>query len=92
MNQTTNVIGYYPMDNFRPTKRFHDLTGKRFGRLTVLELVDIDVYRNFYWLCQCDCGNYTRVQGGRLTHNLTRSCGCLVADTNRMLRCKKKES
>lgn len=33
-----------------------DLTGKRFGMLTVIELAYTKDRKN-YWLCRCDCGN-----------------------------------
>lgn len=52
-----------------------DLTGKRFGRLTVIGRVESPstVVR---WLCQCDCGNQTTVYGGNLRRGYTQSCGC----------------
>ena len=57
-----------------------DLTGQRFGRLTVLRR---DGYGNAWqtmWLCQCDCGNVSRVDRGNLVRGRTRSCGCLKHD------------
>ena len=52
-----------------------DLTGKRFGRLTVLRQ---NGKRNnrIAWLCKCDCGNYTTVQGTLLNKGKIISCGC----------------
>ena len=51
-----------------------DLTGQRFGRLTVLER---DYSKSgTHWLCRCDCGNETVVQSRNLLHNRTYSCGC----------------
>ena len=50
-----------------------DLTGKRFGRLTVLERIDDTLnYR-----CECDCGNEKIVSGELLRSGRTKSCGCL---------------
>lgn len=58
-----------------------DLTGKKFGRLTVIEQAEDHVFLNgkkaAQWLCKCDCGNYITVLGNNLTRNHTRSCGCL---------------
>ena len=57
-----------------------DLTGQRFGRLTVIER---DGWSNAWqtmWLCQFDCGNITRVERGNLVRGNTRSCGCLKHD------------
>lgn len=53
-----------------------DLTGKRFGRLTVVQYDHDDIHRNSYWLCECDCGNRTIVTRGGLTSGNTTSCGC----------------
>lgn len=55
-----------------------DLTGQRFGKLTVLQ----ECYRkkNVYWLCQCDCGSQTTVMGVSLRNGHTTSCGCARFD------------
>ena len=34
-----------------------DLTGKRFGKLTVLEPTDQRVRDAVVWRCRCECGN-----------------------------------
>jgi hypothetical protein len=53
-----------------------DLTGKKFGRLTVIGLAETST-RKTYWICQCDCGNLKRVRSDSLQAGLIRSCGCL---------------
>ncbi len=53
----------------------HDLTGQRFGRLTVLEFVPNDKPSS-YWKCKCDCGNTSIVWCGNLKNGTTKSCGC----------------
>ena len=55
--------------------RAPDLTGQRFGRLTVLER---DWTRKVaaYWLCDCDCGTKTSVAGDALRSGRSQSCGC----------------
>lgn len=54
------------------------LAGKRFGRLTVLrEAAEPSKNGNVRWICRCDCGNYTEVDGYNLRQGVTRSCGCL---------------
>lgn len=59
-------------------KNFKDLTGKRFGRLEVLELTDkTDNNYGKYYLCKCDCGNTKIIRGTQLTIGKTKSCGCL---------------
>ncbi len=52
-----------------------DLTGQRFGKLTVLEFVPNDKQHS-YWKCKCDCGNITIVQSNSLKKSRTISCGC----------------
>lgn len=56
--------------------RFIDLTGKRFGRLTVLERAENRGKRTM-WRCVCDCGNIAIVSGGNLSNGTTNSCGCI---------------
>ena len=53
-----------------------DLTGQRFGRLTAIEKVGKQG-GHIMWLCQCECGNTTIVQGTVLKNGRTKSCGCL---------------
>lgn len=64
------------------TKRL-DVTGQRFGSLTVLAVSGKDVHGNFMWLCQCDCGNKRVVGGYRLRSGHTKSCGCLQPEAAR---------
>lgn len=66
-------------------KPYKDLTGQRFGRLVVLSVVDSEAGANIptKWLCQCDCGNLTQVQGCNLKGEVTKSCGCLKRELSR---------
>lgn len=59
-----------------------DLTGLKFGRLTVLKRVPSKT-RNARWLCKCDCGGETTVLGTTLRRGETKSCGCLKREMNR---------
>lgn len=59
-----------------------DLTGQRFGRLTVVERAGNYVSPNkkqahSLWLCACDCGNTVIVRASQLKSRGTQSCGCL---------------
>lgn len=56
---------------------FIDLTGRRFGRLTVLDRAPIKDRRGVYWHCRCDCGIEKSVRSYSLIRGETRSCGCL---------------
>jgi hypothetical protein len=59
-----------------------DLTGKRFGKLTVINRTEnyINTFSGrvrVMWLCKCDCGKETIVASGELKRGDTKSCGCL---------------
>lgn len=49
-----------------------DLTGKQFGRLTVVEYSK----EKRLWLCKCICNNYIYTRSYSLTSGHTKSCGC----------------
>lgn len=53
-----------------------DLTGRRFGRLTVIEYV-YTKKRKPYYKVKCDCGKTKIVCGNSMVRGLTQSCGCL---------------
>lgn len=55
-----------------------NLTGKSFGRLKVIELKEIKGKGHFYYLCQCQCGNFRTIDGHSLIKGKTKSCGCLT--------------
>jgi hypothetical protein len=55
--------------------RFIDLTGQKFGFLTVLNRHGYSGKENT-WLCKCDCGNLAIVIGRDLRSGNTKSCGC----------------
>ena len=58
-----------------------DMTGQRFGKLTVLEMVTPDGNQpGAHWRCLCDCGNETVVQGVNLRRGHHQSCGCARKD------------
>lgn len=61
-------------------RKFEDLSGKRFGRLTVLHRVETPPGRQVYFLCRCDCGTEKAVQAPKLKSGNTRSCGCYNSD------------
>ena len=67
--------------------RLLDLTGQRFGKLTVIEFAGHAPNRKTLWKCKCDCGNETLVKTNALRSGATKSCGCLVpvasGDTHR---------
>lgn len=52
-----------------------DLTGRRFGILTVIRR-DENKNNRTRWLCRCDCGNQCIVMAQHLKFGHTKSCGC----------------
>lgn len=54
--------------------RGEDLVGQKFGKLTVISLVNISPRK---YLCKCDCGGQAIVQPGNLKDGHTQSCGCV---------------
>ena len=70
-----------------------DLTGMKFGRLTVIKRVEDHVMpsgeKRSRWLCKCDCGYEITIIGKALTKkNGTKSCGCFAREN--MSKVKKK--
>lgn len=55
-----------------------DLTGQRFGKLTVQALTDKRQGNSIVWSCICDCGNYKEAASTKLRRGDTKSCGCLL--------------
>ncbi|MBT1509428.1 hypothetical protein KIP88_02840 [Bradyrhizobium sp. SRL28] len=60
-------------------KNFIDLTGQRFGKLTVVKCGEKQGVQ-WRWHCACDCGNETVVVGNALKTGNTKSCGCLIGN------------
>lgn len=59
------------------------LTGKRFGRLTVIRQSGRDSHGSSTWVCKCDCGNECEVKGYKLKNGVTKSCGCFRKELGR---------
>lgn len=57
-------------------KQVKDLTGQRFGRLTVLKRDTSKTGHGAYWICKCDCGNIKTYRGDSLRKKKIISCGC----------------
>ena len=61
-----------------------DLTGKRFGRWTVIQRDGSKLYPSGshqpLYLCQCDCGTKKHVVASILRDGTSKSCGCLNAE------------
>ena len=82
MNESSEIV----VVPFPTSKRFVDLTGRKFERWTVLSYAG-KRGRHTHWNCLCACGSTESVYSGNLTRGLTLSCGCLckerTGDANR---------
>ncbi|MDF2636521.1 MAG: hypothetical protein K0R78_3395 [Pelosinus sp.] len=65
--------------------RVLDLTGEKYGKLTVIKRSHQDKGWAWYWQCLCECGNITTVKGSDLRRKkkAIASCGCSRVETNR---------
>lgn len=68
-----------------------DLTGKIYGRLTVISYSRSDKRYIPFWNCICICGVHSVVSGRSLKTGHTKSCGC-ISDDLRKSRAKHHES
>ncbi len=53
------------------------MTGKKFGRLSVIRLAGLRKDRVAMWECVCECGATTVTNGKFLRSGESQSCGCL---------------
>ncbi len=65
---------------------FEDKTGKRFGRLLVIEIAGRNKHSQILWRVRCDCGNEKVVLGCGMQCGHTKSCGCLNLELVRRAR------
>lgn len=61
-------------------RNLQDLTGMRFGRLTVISRAENDKNGSPRWNCLCDCGNSIISYGSSLRYGDAKSCGCLARE------------
>lgn len=57
--------------------RVKDLTGRTFGRLTVVAYSGTNAHRQAVWRTACSCGTVKSVESKSLVTGDTNSCGCL---------------
>lgn len=80
----------------KPRPAQNDLTGKRFGKLTVVRRLGYDRRRgDTFYLCRCDCGCEVEVRHGNLTGTRggghTTSCGCARDAARRASHTEERE-
>lgn len=60
-----------------------DITGAKYGMLTVICRAENAPKGIARWKCRCDCGNIVIVRGGNLKNGSVKSCGCLKGISNK---------
>lgn len=62
-------------------RSYNDLTGMKFGKLTVIKRIEDKITssgrKRMLYNCICDCGNECNVYGESLMSNNAKSCGCI---------------
>lgn len=61
-------------------KRIKNLSGRRFGRLTALNVAGTNSSGGKVWNCVCECGSTKTVSSSSLLTGTTQSCGCLLIE------------
>lgn len=51
--------------------------GDRFGKLLLLEPINVPGRRGIFWRCSCDCGKRILKYGGHIRAGQAKSCGCV---------------
>jgi hypothetical protein len=59
------------------TYYIEDLTGRKFGRFTVMGFSGMWTHGRSRWHCKCSCGEHRTVLGQNLKNGTSQSCGCL---------------
>ena len=83
------------LHNKYKTKGRYDLTGKKFGYLTVIKEIERipdspdKLQRRTRWLCQCDCGNFIEEIAGALVYKNRRSCGCMLRSRESIVKAQE---
>ncbi len=71
----TKSCGCFRRESITKTN-YQDLTGQKFGRLTVISRAGSTNAQKALWKCRCDCGNISFVATGSLESGRIQSCGC----------------
>lgn len=63
--------------------------GKKFGRLTIIKR---DPAKNYFYFCECECGNIKSISYRQLLSGKTKSCGCLKKEISKESGFKYKKN
>lgn len=54
-----------------------DLTGQKFGKLTVIKKDDRQDKKHTFFICECECGNIISARSDQLKSGRTKTCRCI---------------
>lgn len=72
----------------KASKTLKDLTGEKFGKLTVLNRDETKPKghgKPVFWNCVCECGRIISVEGSHLKNGHTKSCGCYNINAQKVI-------
>jgi hypothetical protein len=64
----------------RSKEYIQTLLFKKFNRLEVIDVYPKENKKEQKFICVCDCGNFTIVNGSNLKYNRVKSCGCILME------------
>lgn len=76
------TIEYTPVPEYLKPGQVRDLSGQRFGRLSVIRYVGTASGKSA-WECLCDCGETTVAASNKLKGGVVVSCGCRMREVMR---------
>lgn len=79
-----------PEEQARGGRKANDLTGRRYGKLTVLKRVE-NMKGQVMWKCRCDCGKQAEITVSDLNKGNNKSCGCMKIECQKMVRDRLQE-
>ena len=62
-----------------------DITGLKFGKLTVIKYLYMNTHRQSMWECGCSCGNTFTTSSNSLRAGKAKSCGCSLVKSQSVL-------
>lgn len=78
-------------ENSKRGNRFIDISGKKFNRLTVLQIDGKNRKGEYLWLCKCESGEEKIDTGSHIRNGWVKSCGCANFGHKRALGMKHSE-
>jgi hypothetical protein len=65
-----------------------NLSNQKFGRLTVIKKIGINKWKNYLWLCKCDCGIEKIIASHDILSGKTSSCRCFKKEVEKRTKNK----